>query len=475
MKNTLILITFSFLVNGINFILLPIYTNYLTVEEYGIMATVIISTTFFTTFFTLGLNGAISRIYFEIESYIDKLKLISSAFLTIIIVSSFVLVLILLTNGSIVSFFFNTIKFKPYIKISIFTAFFNVFSIVQLSLLLIKGEALKYRLLTSTYFILNTIFSLFYLIFLKQGLYGILKAQLLANFIMAIYYLLTTINYKKIFFDFTYFKKLIIFGLPLMIYNILGILIELSSKYFVGKYLSFKDLGIYNLSFQVASLIILVNSAINMSWIPIYFEISKFDENSKIFTIFSKYLFLVISFIAFLVTVFYKLAFLFFINKDFEITYKYMPLLLFIFVIGNTYWILFINPIFQAKKTKYLPFISFLSGFSTIVACIFLIPKFGLYGAIIAVFIGYLTMNIPAYFIVNKYLTLRYNHIIILCIILNSIFFSFISILYTPKNLLFLIIYKLLVVLFYLFTTFYFNHFNKSEIKALIFRNFNQL
>ena len=40
---------------------------------------------------------------------------------------------------------------------------------------------MKYRILTSTYFILNTIFTLFNLLILKTGLIGIFKAQLIAN------------------------------------------------------------------------------------------------------------------------------------------------------------------------------------------------------------------------------------------------------------------------------------------------------
>ena len=159
-KNSIIFSIFSFLVNGINFILIPLFTNYLTVEEYGIIASVTISITLFTAFFTFGLNGAFSRIYFEIDDPNDKLSLLNTSFFTNIILATIVTGTIIFTNGLFLDHVFKNVKYEPLLKYSIFISYLNIFSIAQLSNLLVKGEALKYRILTSAYFILNTLFTI---------------------------------------------------------------------------------------------------------------------------------------------------------------------------------------------------------------------------------------------------------------------------------------------------------------------------
>ena len=466
-KNSIIFSIFSFLVNGINFILIPLFTNYLTVEEYGIIASVTISITLFTAFFTFGLNGAFSRIYFEIDDPNDKLSLLNTSFFTNIILATIVTGTIIFTNGLFLDHVFKNVKYEPLLKYSIFISYLNIFSIAQLSNLVVKGEALKYRILTSAYFILNTLFTIINLSIFKMGVIGVLKAQIFSNLILAIYYVFSTIKISNKIFNVKYSIKLLIFGVPVMFYTILGMIIEQSSKYFVEKYLTLNELGIFNLAYQFSSIIFLINSAINMAWVPIYFEESKQDENSEKFKTYSKYVFQIVSLIALCISIYHTYILDFFINKKYENAKSYIPILVYVFVISNTYWFLFVNPIFHANKTKYLPFIALISGLVSIFTCILLIPKYGINGAIFSVLFGYLIMNISGYSIVNKFMKLRYDHLKLFSIFFLSLLFFLISLLISNKYIFIEILLKSFWILVYLRIVFYFKYFDLSELKLL--------
>ncbi len=466
-KNSIIFSIFSFLVNGINFILIPLFTKYLSVEEYGIIASVTISITFFTAFFTFGLNGAFSRIYFEIDDPNDKLSLLNTSFFTNIILATVITSLIIFTNGFFLDSVFKNVKYEPLLKYSIFISYFNIFSISQLSYLLVNGEALKYRILTSAYFILNTLLTIANLSIFKLGIIGVLKSQIYSNLILAIYYVFTTIKLSNKFFNVKYSIKLLLFGIPIMLYTILGMIIDQSSKYFVERYLSLKDLGIYNLAYQFSSIIILINSAINMAWVPIYFEESKVDENSEKFRTFSKYLFQIASFIALCISVYHKYILELLIDKKYDHATIYIPLLIYIFVITNTYWILFINPIFQANKTKYLPFIVLISGIISIFFCMTLIPKLGINGAIFSVLAGNIIMNMCAFLVVNNFLKLRYDHLKLFSIFLLSLIFFLTSNFLTNNSIFIEIIIKSLWVIIYLRVVFYLKYFDLKDLKTV--------
>ena len=437
------------------------------------MASVTISVTFFTAFFTFGLNGAFSRIYFDIDDVNEKDILLNTAFVTSVTLSTVIIGLLLVTNGLFLNFVFKSVKYDPFLRYSLYISYLNIFSVSQLSLLLVKGKALKYRILTSSYFILNTFFTLIYLCVLKEGVIGILKGQIISNFIMAVYYLLTTVKFKLTSFNSTYSKKLLLFGVPIMIYTITGLLIEQSSKFFVERFLNLKELGIYNLAYQFSSVIILVNSAINMAWVPVYFEESRKNENSPKFNSFAKYLFQIASFLALCIAVFHKYILHFLLNDKYRDATNYVPLFVYVFVITNTYWILFINPIFHAKKTKYLPFISLFAGLVSIVTCIFLIPIFGLYGATLSVLVGNGIMNLLGFFVVNKFLPLRYDHLAIFSIIITSVLFFLVSLLIKSNNQVFEIFMKAALVVTYVFSLIYFKYLDVSELKKIFQKNNN--
>lgn len=467
-KNSLIFAFFSFLINSINFILIPIYTKQLTVQEYGTMASITIFITVFTAIFTFGLNGAINKMYFDLSKNELENEFITTSFITKFSLSTFILLLFVSNNGLFLNYVFKNIKYDPFLKYSIYIAYLNVFSVVPLSLLLVKGNALKYRILTSTYFILNTIFTLFNLLILKTGLIGIFKAQLIANLLMAVYYIYNTFTNKSVKFNKKMSINLIFFGFPILLYTLTGMLIEQSSKILIERFLSLRDLGIYNLAFQFSSIIVILNSAINMAWVPIYFKESKINENSNLFRLFSKYLFLLISFFALLIAIFQKYVLLYLLNKSYENAEIYIPILVYVFVLTNTYWILLINPIFYSNQIKLLPIIAVLCGALSIASCYLLIPIMGLFGAIISVFLGNLFMNFITYLVIKRKMTLRYENNKLISIVSISFLLFLISTQLNNSNIFYEIILKLFIIIVFILVIIFLKIFNLKEFKLLI-------
>jgi O-antigen/teichoic acid export membrane protein len=75
----------------IGFIMLPIYTQFLTPNDYGVLAMSFVITAFFSSLASLGMNSAVFR-YFR-EETINQDKLISTAFVTVFISSTILLLL----------------------------------------------------------------------------------------------------------------------------------------------------------------------------------------------------------------------------------------------------------------------------------------------------------------------------------------------------------------------------------------------
>ena len=64
-KHTLVYTLGSLLINGGSFLLIPVYARNLTAEEYGIWGTITIFNTLLIAVLGLGINGIITRYYYE--------------------------------------------------------------------------------------------------------------------------------------------------------------------------------------------------------------------------------------------------------------------------------------------------------------------------------------------------------------------------------------------------------------------------
>lgn len=404
-KSSFIYFVASIFVNGGNILLLPLYTQYLTPKDYGIISSVLILSTLTTSFFSLGLNAAINRYFFDIKNI---LEFRSFLFTTVIFQFGFSLIItafVFLNNGLFLNHLFKNITYDPYLKLGLIIGLLGVFPTIPLGLLSAQGQAFKYRIITISVFVLTTLFMLYFVVYKKQGAVGALKSQLFATSIVAIVCIVFILIESIPKFQIKYLEKAISFGIPLMVYAIFGSANDLSSKYFVERFSTLHDLGILNLALQISAIPLILLSAINLAWLPIFYST---DENSKKNELFSKYLMIVMCSLSLLIALFSHEIIIILATRNFVKAEIYLPFLVLGLTFLNTYWILFSNALNFTKKTIYLPLITFVSFCFSIVSNLYMVPKYGVYGACISLVLANIILNIFAFIIFRKITNFKY-------------------------------------------------------------------
>ena len=163
--------------------------------------------------------------------------------------------------------------------------------------------------------------------------------------------------------------------------------------------------------------------------------------------------------------------------EEYFFTIKYIPIICFSIFIIHIFTSLSYNQIIYSEKTSSLLKISFLAFLINIFLNILLIPKFQIYGAIIATMISGFISGIYSFHLGQKFFTISISYLSLLKIILLYVFFNIpIFILINLEiNLLIKIVLKLLIILFLIFclkkTKILRNNFIReiSQIKKRIF------
>jgi O-antigen/teichoic acid export membrane protein len=400
------------LIKSGSFLLIPIYTRYLSPADYGILSSVSMFSVVMSSLLILSLNGAIVKFHFEMNGTEEQQTLYGSLFLFNLAWATIVIVGVNLIGGICLNNLFKSVRFDPYLRIGTWIVFFTSISALPLAVLQVQQKPGQYRVFTTASFILTTALILYLLVIQKKGTIGYLYGQAISGLCMAIIYIYFMSKNVRIENMIKYVKPALLYSLPLVVYTIGGWVTDVSSRYFVERYASLSALGIYSLSYQYAMIVGMIFGAINMAWIPLFFETDKNQEAAatEIYAYYSLILIAVFLLITLIIIVWAKEVFLILVSPAFYPAVELTPILVFSVLQGTVFWTILANPLFLKKKTKHLAWLTLVSGVLCITLNLALTPRWGVWGAAYATLISSIILNVLVFIISIKIYTVPHHY-----------------------------------------------------------------
>ena len=256
---------------GISFLLLPVYTNFLSTYDGGIIFILYALLAFLNPVYALGMDAALFK-FFNSSDYSQK-QVVSSSLISVVI-SSFCLSLFLFFCSSLFITFLN-LDYN-WVKIVACILFFDSIS----SRLLILLRLFNLPIYFLSIGLINIISSLLLNIILihnyKMGEEGAVYALLLTSVIQFI--VLLPILYKHLSikqYSVALSKKMLKFGFPFLPAAILLILTSFIDRFFIEYFLGLEQVGLYGSGYKIGSVISIAVIAFNLSWQPYYLKSAK--------------------------------------------------------------------------------------------------------------------------------------------------------------------------------------------------------
>ncbi|MFK7782318.1 oligosaccharide flippase family protein [Psychroserpens sp.] len=395
LKSTLLFGVFSALRSGISLLLLPIFLNYLSPEDYGIVSIVIIYSTIVAVVGSLGLRSALYTFYFDYDNT-DKLKEYLSNLFSVHLISFFLIVCIhLLIGDTIYELLFssNQLSFYNYGLIALLSVFFDTLN--SLYFIFLKNEVnLKvYFRYTLGIIILTAFFQIILITQYDLKATGLLLGALIPNFI--IFVLISFSN--SYLFQFK-FKKSVLY--PSLNYSLklLPFLLFFAFENQIGKYLielnlGLKDVGLYTLLIKIFGILAISVNALDDGIRPfLYRDLN--EGKSTINKYFNLYCGFGIMVLVIINTIGFNLEYII-KNAEYLVIQEY-------FFLGSIVFLLIIPVRFYGlmlvyyKESLKLSAVTFVKVILMVLLMIYLIPKYEIYGALYALLISYV-INIVIY------------------------------------------------------------------------------
>lgn len=450
LKSTAIYFIGTILEKGLAFLLIPLYTHYLSTTDYGILTIVqsIIGMTIII--FSLSLSGSASRFHFDGKKNYKKFHY-GNIFLVVSLFSIFGSLLLWIFKEKIFNLVGN-IPIYPYIYFIIIISYGNIiFSLYQL-MFQMEHKAFEFVKNNLIKFIFTTILSIYFVVYLDKKVEGILLASviILSIYIIYIYFKLAKQNIK-----FNINKKLtkknLSYSINLVPHNLAGILNNFLDRFYISNMINLSNAGIYALAGQFSGILSLFAVSINTSMVPNILK-AYADKNYIYLKNLANITIIFMTIIALILSLFSPEIIYLIAPKEYENAKLIIPILSFYAVVQMYYFMTTGVLFYEKKATKFVAVATVTSLLLNFIFNYLFIKIWGIKGAAMATLLSIIVVNYFVIFISSKYIIVGFEHkkihfiiisgfiianycynlnILIKIIVLNIMFFLF---LYIEKN-----------------------------------------
>lgn len=381
----------------ISFLMMPIFTRFLSPADYGILSYTNSVISFIYIFCTLSLNSYVLRFYFECKDENEQQKMIGNIFCFIALVNIFVLVLLNLFGPKIIDITNISVPWKPYFRLAVFNNFLESFSIIPMVYYRVKQNAKTFVCISLTRCVLQYVITFVMLAVCGFGLMSQYYGRIVVLLPFAIIYFSIILKHGKINLDLKQIKSALKFSLPLLPGAISYLALTSIDRIILERYVSLEIIGIYNIAYTIAMAMNMIIQSFYKAIEPNVFQKYSDDSNQTSFLFYMTKMNNIYNFALYVgalaLAVFSEEALMIVASEKFYKAASYVPFVLVGVIFSGRN--LLMGCVLTAEKRSVISGISTMLGaMISLVLNLLLIPKVGVIAAPIALSISYLFMNI---------------------------------------------------------------------------------
>jgi len=258
----------------VGFIMLPIYTQYLSPADYGIIGLLTFALSMIDIFFGARLAQAVPKYYHDKDDDRTRNSVISTALILTASISLVSMLFIIYFSAASSSLIFGSSDYS--LVVSIYTTLLFTQAIENYGLLYIRLQQKPFLFLAFnlTKLALQLSLNIWLVVFLEMGVMGIAITAAISFALSAAALLVYTLYYTRLHWSHKIAKQLVAFSWPLWVAGFAGLYLAAANRYYMRIFGSLDDVGLYELAAKFQLIVVL------MIWRPInqYWQTERFKH-----------------------------------------------------------------------------------------------------------------------------------------------------------------------------------------------------
>lgn len=368
-------------------IMLPIYTNYLTPSDYGMLSllTMVIDVVAVLLFFRVSV--ALFRYYVLAKDEKEKKLVVSTVLILVFTASIFGAILLNVSAFQLSEIIFGDAQYQNVLILFSYTLLTNAVTAVVMSYLRARRQPMFYLIVNVSSLGLQVICNIVFVVALDMHILGVVYSSLLSGVVISIFLGIYVIKNVGLSFSVEFAKKIISFIAPLIVASFVAVYISYVDKYYLRLFEGLAAVGLYVLAGKLCIVLSMISNSFNGSWAADRLDIIKRNDSRKIFDQVFRLLSAVLLAIGVGLSLFAHDIFRIMASPEFHGAGSIVPLLVIVTIIKVYTQYCNLGLIYKEHTRD----IAIAHGFNaiviTVVGLIF-IPYFGMVGAAISIIIG---------------------------------------------------------------------------------------
>jgi O-antigen/teichoic acid export membrane protein len=397
----------------IGVLLLPIFTSYLSSEDYGLLAMTTLVSTFLLMLVIRPFASALARFYYQYydeekkkRQYVGNLFYLSLACTILVIAIAF------LIRQPIAYLISNDISQIPFISqllsLICLTALCDYVIRFYTTLVRVERKPTQYLIVTVALTSLTFALNLYLVVVAQWGVLGMIVGSLIASTVGCLVTGAIIQRQIDFYIDFQEFMKAVRFGFPLLPSSLFQWLGTTTNRYLINYFLSLSIVGLFSMASRISDIFNLILISVVSAWTPTFYQWASLDDRGKDISRAFRMYFILFLLASVGIGLFGREALWVLTDSKFHEAWIAIPLL----AMGALFLgikELHIPAIGQANKPKWLILTTGIGLLATIIISLIAIPRYGIIGAAISITASSLIQLVLTYFVGQSVYPIEYE------------------------------------------------------------------
>lgn len=398
-------------IRALNFLLLPVYTRFLTPADYGVIVLAETLAMFLVQAIGMGFDASLQRLYFH---YVDDSRALSSyigSVLKFALVLQASFLVLALTVGPWLQHAIAPRAFVPfrYIVIALATAAATQFFSYRLVLYQAEHRPWGFAILSLLSFGLTASLSIALVAFARRGAIGMLAGKLVAAVICLVIVIVLSWHALRSPFQSAYVQETVRIGLPIVPHLLMALGLITADRFILAHYRDLREVGLYAIAYTFGMIMSLVTMSLNQAWAPVYYDIArKGEEGREVLSEMCAGLIIVLSAFACFGSLIAQDFIAHFLDQRYVAAGRVVPWIIGAYL-AHSLFSMFSLAAMHARRTSVIMGASFVALVVNTALNFALIPRWGIYGAAYATLVAYLVEALVMYALAQRLFRLDYR------------------------------------------------------------------
>lgn len=271
-------------IQALNFLLLPLYVQYLTPGDYGVLALLASVEATVKLFFRWGVDGAFMRFWYDCGDDRARQRLASTLFFFLLATNGFLLILSVVLAPLVSARLLQSPGYTVALQLVLLNTFAIGFTFIPFHVLRMQGRAKEFSGLTLARSVSTLVLRIALVIGAGMGIMGVVIADVVVTAGVLLLMIRWFAPLLRLTFSTRLLRDALAFGLPRVPHGFALQMMSVGDRFVMTRYLPVTDVGLYSMGVSFGLLGKLVLGAFEYAWAPFYYATAREPDAARTFS-----------------------------------------------------------------------------------------------------------------------------------------------------------------------------------------------